>query len=154
MRLALYEPEIPQNTGTILRLGACMGVPVDVIEPCGYIWNDLKLRRAGMDYMDLTNLTRHPSWTQFWLKNQPSQQTGRVVLLDAKASTNFLDFQFQSEDILLIGKESSGVPQSVYDQIDHHVIIPMAPGCRSLNMAVAGAMVLTEALRQTQLMPQ
>lgn len=150
MRIALYQPEIPQNTGTILRMGACLGVPVDIIEPCGFIWNDQKLRRAGMDYMDLTNLTRHSSWEKFWDIKKMPQSPHRVVLLDAKATTNFLDFQFEKDDILLIGKESSGVPQSVYDQVDHRVIIPMVPGCRSLNMAIAGAIVLTEALRQTR----
>lgn len=143
MRLALYEPEIPQNTGTLLRLGACLGVPVDIIEPCGFIWNNQKLQRAGMDYIELANMTRHSSWDQFYV-----QKKSRVILLDAKATTSFLDFSFEADDILLIGKESSGVPEKVHRQVDHQLIIPMVPDCRSLNMAIAGSMVLTEALRQ------
>lgn len=143
MRLALYEPEIPQNTGTLLRLGACLGVPIDIIEPCGFIWNHQKLHRAGMDYLELANMTRYPSWEHYYTQNQ-----SRLILLDSKATTNFLDFSFEKEDVLLIGKESSGVPEHVFQRVQHQVIIPMVPGCRSLNMAIAGAMVLTEAFRQ------
>ncbi len=145
MNLALYQPEIPQNTGTILRLGACLGVAVDIIEPCGFIWNDQKLRRAGMDYMDLANLTRHSSWSAF-LETYASR---RIVLLDAKATISLYEFTFQNDDVLLLGKESCGVPDAVFDSLPHKVLVPMKEGFRSLNVAVAGAMVLGEALRQT-----
>ncbi|WP_032113667.1 tRNA (cytidine(34)-2'-O)-methyltransferase [Candidatus Paracaedibacter symbiosus] len=151
MRLALYQPEIPQNTGTLMRLGACLGVPLDVIEPCGFVWNDQKLRRAGMDYIELANVTRHVSWVKFW---QATQATGsRIVLLDAQAKQSFVTFKFQPTDILLLGQESSGVPETVATQVDAQVLIPMLSGCRSLNVAVSAAMVLTEALRQTNQFP-
>ncbi len=148
MRLALYQPEIPQNTGTLLRLGACLGVGVDIIEPCGFVWNDARLKRAGMDYMELVTVQRHVSWRSF-----KDQVTSRLILLDAKATTSFLDFQFQPEDILVLGQESRGVPDSVYEEMSHQVIIPMVPGRRSLNVAISAAIVLSEALRQTKLYP-
>lgn len=143
MRLALYQPEIPQNAGTLIRLAACVGVPLDVIEPCGFIWHNQKLQRAGMDYMELANVQRHASFTDFQ-KSFPH----RIVLIDTKAATSFLDFKFEKNDILLLGKESVGVPDAVYQSIPDKVVIPMLDGRRSLNVAVAGAMVLSEALRQ------
>lgn len=149
MNLALYQPEIPQNTGTLLRLGACLGVGVDIIEPCGFIWNDQKLRRAGMDYMELANITRHRSWAAF-LDHYTSR---RVILLDAKATTSFYNFSFQNDDILLLGQESCGVPEDVFLSLPNRVVIPMREGFRSLNVAVAGAMVLGEALRQVRIHP-
>lgn len=151
MRLALYQPEIPQNTGTLMRLGACLNVEIDVIEPCGFVWNDKKLLRAGMDYAELVMVQRHSSWTAFQEQLMPPQ---RLILLDTKATTSFLNFEFQPQDILLLGKESTGVPQEIFDQIPDKVIIPMLSCRRSLNMAVAAAMVLTEALRQTSLFPE
>lgn len=150
MKIALYQPEIAQNAGTLLRLGACLGIDVDVIEPCGFIWNDRKLHRAGMDYLDQVVLTRHPSWDSFLdhynlLTPQPDH---RLVLIDTRATVSFMDFTFEPQDVLLLGKESSGVPESVFNQIQNRVVIPMLPQRRSLNVAIAGAMVLTEALRQ------
>lgn len=151
MRVALYQPEIPQNTGTLMRLGACLGVALDIIEPCSFVWNDQKLRRAGMDYMDLAHVVRHASWEKFYETQITSGS--RVVLLDAQGPTSFLDFQFQPSDVLLLGQESAGVPETVAIQVQCHVTIPMLPGRRSLNMAVSAAMVLTEALRQTNQFP-
>lgn len=144
MRLALYQPEIPQNAGTLMRLAACLGIPLDIIEPCGFIWQDQKLQRAGMDYIELANVTRHASFESF-RQNQPH----RLILIDTKAVTTYIDFSFQKNDILMLGKESVGVPDDVFQSIPDRVVIPMLDGRRSLNVAVAGAMILGEALRQT-----
>lgn len=146
MRLALYHPEIPQNTGTLIRLGACIGVGIDVIEPCGYIWDDARLKRAGMDYMELANVARHASWEAFQQQLKPA----RLILLDTKASTDYLDFKFQPDDILMVGRESDGVPDDVFKATDHQVKISMISERRSLNVAVAASIVLGEALRQTR----
>lgn len=148
MRLSLYQPEIPQNTGTLIRLAACLGVPLDIIEPCGFIWNDKKLERAGMDYIELANVTRHSSYTAF-----RDALPHRLVLIDTKAETTYYDFKFQPDDILMLGQESVGVPESVFESIPDRVVIPMQAETRSLNVAVAGAMVLSEALRQCNLSP-
>lgn len=152
MRLALFQPEIPQNTGTLMRLGACLGVPLDVIEPCGFIWNDQKLRRAGMDYIELANVERHVSWSKFYEAKRLS--SARIVLLDAKAEESFVSFRFRPDDILLLGQESLGVPQEVAKMVQAQIVIPMRPDCRSLNVAVSAAMVLSEALRQTNQFPK
>ena len=144
MKLALYEPDIPQNTGTLLRLAACLAVPVSVIEPCGFVLSDRRLRRAGMDYLDNVEMTRHESWDAFL-----ASSAGRLVLLTTRATTTYTRFDYQSGDILLLGRESAGVPDDVHDAVDARILIPMAPGARSLNVAIAGAMVLGEALRQT-----
>lgn len=143
LRLALYQPDIPQNTGTLMRLCACLGVAMDVIEPCGFVLSDKNLRRAGMDYLDRLNWKRHADWAAF-----QAQKSGRVIILSTQASENYTDFIFQNSDILLLGRESSGLPQAVHDSADARVIIPMQAGMRSLNVAIAGAMVLGEALRQ------
>ncbi len=148
MKLALYEPDIPQNTGTLLRLAACLATPVSVIEPCGFVLSDQRMRRAGMDYLDNVDLTRHESWDAFL-----AQSTGRLVLLTTRAETAYTQFAYQSGDTLLLGRESAGVPDHVHDAVDARIIIPMAPGMRSLNVAVAGAMALGEALRQTDGFP-
>lgn len=148
MRLALYQPEIPQNTGTLLRLGACLDVPLDIIEPCGFPLSDAGLRRAGMDYLECASLTRHESWEDF-LKACP----GRLVLMTPHTPHSFLDFSFERDDTLLLGQESSGVPSTIAQQIQIHLKIPMLPERRSINVALAGAMVLNEALRQTKLFP-
>ena len=145
MRLALYQPDIPQNTGTLLRLGAALDVPVDLIEPAGFILDDKRLGRALMDYGRLVDLTRHRDWQAF-----EEARTGRLLLLTTKAETHFTDFTFHADDILLLGSESAGVPPSVHDAADHRLTIPMRAEARSLNVAVAGAMVLSEALRQTR----
>ncbi len=144
MRLALYQPEIPQNAGTLIRLGACVGVPIDIIEPTGFVWSDKHLKRAGMDYVDLANVQRIESWEVY----KDLYSTQRIVLIDTKAETLFWDFRFQPNDILMLGRESSGVPEEVYQSIPNRVRIPMLPDRRSLNMAIAGAMVLAESLRQ------
>jgi tRNA (cytidine/uridine-2'-O-)-methyltransferase len=148
MRLALFEPDIPQNCGTILRLAACLGVPADIIEPCGFLWDDKRLRRAGMDYLAGVEIIRHESWAQF-----ERQRRGRLLLLTTKAQRSHLDFAFETEDVLLLGRESAGVPDSVRQAADDRLRIPMSPGLRSLNVALAAAMLLGEALRQTKGFP-
>ena len=148
MRLALYEPDIPQNAGTLIRLGACLGVPVDIIEPCGFLFTDKALKRAGMDYLEMAEITRHASWEKF-----REAAKGRIVLLTSKASAPYIGFAFAPDDILLLGRESAGVPESVHDAADARLRIPLKPGLRSLNVAVAGAIVLGEALRQTRGFP-
>lgn len=144
MRIALYQPDIPQNAGSLLRLGACLGLAVDIIEPCGFLLDDRKLKRAGMDYIDLAEMIRHSSWSAF----QASRQ-GRLVLLSTKAEASHLDFAFRPDDILLLGRESCGVPDDVHDAADVRIRIPMKAGTRSLNLAMAAALVVGEALRQT-----
>ncbi len=152
MRLALFEPDIPQNAGTLLRLGACLGVPVDVIEPCGFVFADKYLRRAGMDYLDRVDLTRHLSWPAFLAARQGNG--ARLVLLTTGASTPYTAFRFKPDDVLVLGRESSGLPDAVHDAADARVKVPMAAGMRSLNVAAAAAMVLGEALRQTRGFPE
>jgi tRNA (cytidine/uridine-2'-O-)-methyltransferase len=144
MRLALYQPDIPQNTGTLLRLAACLGVAVDLIEPCGFVWDDRRLRRAGMDYLEGVNLTRHESWAAFTVRPR-----GRLLLLTTAGDVPYTDFAFRSADTLMVGRESAGVPPEVHDTADARLVIPMARGARSLNVAVAAAMALGEARRQT-----
>lgn len=148
MRLALFQPDIPQNTGAILRLAASTGVPVEIIEPCGFIWSEPKLRRAGMDYIELASVSRHSSWETF-RANRPE----RLVLLTTQATLPFTAFDFAADDILLLGRESAGAPPEVHREASARVTIPMAPGARSLNVAQAAAMVLGEALRQTDGFP-
>jgi tRNA (cytidine/uridine-2'-O-)-methyltransferase len=147
MRVALFEPDIPQNTGTILRLAACMGVAVDIIEPCGFPFSDRSLRRAGMDYLRKVDLHRHQNFKAFDEWRQRSNF--RLILLSTRAHRSFAKFEFQADDILLLGRESAGVPDSVFSASDTQLRIPMPGGLRSLNVAVAAAMVLGEALRQT-----
>ena len=144
MRLALYQPDIPQNAGTLLRLSACLSVPLDIIEPAGFVLTDAKLKRAGMDYLSSANLTRHDDWEAF----RAAHKGHRLVLLTTQGAEPYTDFTFSKSDILLLGRESAGVPEGVHGQCDARLFIPMAPGQRSLNVAVAGAMVLGEALRQ------
>jgi tRNA (cytidine/uridine-2'-O-)-methyltransferase len=148
LRLALYQPDIPQNAGAMMRLCACLGVAMDVIEPCGFLFSDRNLRRAGMDYLIGLNLTRHASWEEF-----VAQRPGRLLLLTTKASTPYFGWSFAPGDTLLVGRESAGVPEDVHRRADVRLTIPMRPGMRSLNVAQAAAMVLGEALRQTALFP-
>lgn len=150
MRLALYQPDIPQNTGAILRLAACMGVAVDIIEPCGFVWSDRRLRRAGMDYLDQVQLTRHPSWDAFAVARPAG---GRLVLLTTRAQIAHTDFAFRPDDTLLLGRESAGVPDIVHEAADARIRVPIAAGARSLNVALAAAIVLGEALRQCRIYP-
>ncbi len=146
MRLALYQPDIPQNTGTLLRLSACMGVEIDVIGPTGFNMTDKALRRSGMDYLDQVTIHRHISFDLFYSSLKPQN---RLVLLTTKASQSYTSFSFQADDVLMLGRESCGVPEKVAQICDSRIIIPMQKLSRSLNIAVAGAMVLGEALRQT-----
>ena len=145
MRLALFEPDIPQNLGAFIRLSAGMGVPLDVIEPCGFPVDDKRIRRAAMDYYDLARLTRHASWAAFCRDRPP----GRLVLLSTAGATRLPEAVFRPDDILLLGRESAGVPPEVHERADLRVRIPLQAGARSLNVALSAAMVLSEALRQT-----
>src|SRR5262245_2546721 len=147
MQIALYQPDIPQNTGTILRLCACMDVTAHIIEPAGFPVSDRHFRRAGMDYLDQLSWTRHDSWTKFeeWRR----QANYRLLLFTTKGATPYLDFRYEASDILLFGRESAGVPQAVMETADARLVIPIKPGLRSLNVAMAAAMALGEALRQT-----
>ena len=147
MRLALYQPDIAQNTGTILRLAACLGVGVDVIAPAGFDMSDRALRRAGLDYLAHVEIARHASFADFEAARQRSGS--RLLLLTTRAETAYTAFAFQPADTLLLGRESAGVPDAVHATADARLRIPMRPGLRSLNVAVAAAMVLGEALRQT-----
>ena len=153
MRLALYQPEIPQNTGTLLRTAACLNLDVDIIEPCGFVFSDKHLKRAGMDYLDLAKVERLNDWQAFQDLRQ-NQEGRRLVLLTTKGAVPYTDFQFQENDVLLLGSEGSGVPESVHAQVDARITVPMAPEARSLNVAVAASMVLGEALRQTKTFPK
>lgn len=151
MRLALYQPDIPQNTGTLLRFAACMGLPVDIIEPCGFLLDDRRLRRAGMDYLANVTLARHSSWDRFLATRLESG--GRLILLTTVGTIPYVDYAFDSNDILILGRESAGVPPEVHEAADARLLIPMVEGIRSLNVALAASMVAGEALRQTGLLP-
>jgi tRNA (cytidine/uridine-2'-O-)-methyltransferase len=146
MRIALYEPDIPQNTGTILRLCACLGIEAHIIGPAGFPTSDRAFRRAGMDYLDAVAIIRHSSWRDFetWRRERH-----RLVLFTTGATLSYLDYRFEPADVLLFGRESAGVPQQVHDAAAARLVIPMRPGLRSLNVAVAAAMAAGEALRQT-----
>ncbi|MGE0151291.1 MAG: tRNA (cytidine(34)-2'-O)-methyltransferase [Reyranellaceae bacterium] len=149
MRLALYQPDIAQNTGTILRLAACLGVAVDIVEPCGFPFDDRRLRRAGMDYLDRVDLARHSSWSAYCAR----RPGGRLVLLTTRGDLAFPDIAFRPDDTLLLGRESAGVPEEVHEAADLRLRIPLQGGMRSINVALAAAMVLSEALRQTKGFP-
>ena len=144
IRIALYQPDIPQNTGAMLRLAAGLGAAVDIIGPCGFVWSDRRMRRAGMDYLDQVDIIRHDSWNRY-----RDQVEGRVILLTTQGETPYTDFAFGPTDTLLLGRESAGVPETVHDFADARLRIPMASDLRSLNVALAAAMVLSEAMRQT-----
>jgi tRNA (cytidine/uridine-2'-O-)-methyltransferase len=145
MRIALYQPDIAANTGTIIRLGACMGVAVDIIEPCGFPYGDAAMRRAGLDYMPKAQVTRHDSWQAFRVTLQ-----GRIILASTKAQTPYTSFAFRPDDTLLMGQETAGVPDAVHAAADAAVLIPMQGSTRSLNVALAAGMILGEMLRQTR----
>jgi tRNA (cytidine/uridine-2'-O-)-methyltransferase len=148
MRIALYEPDIPQNAGTILRLAACLGAEAHIIEPAGFPVTDRAFRRAGMDYLDQVSLTRHASWADFdgWRRRAGA----RLILFTTRGSVSYLDHSFRRDDLLLFGRESAGVPDAVHQAADARLIIPIKPGLRSLNVAVSCAMALGEAMRQTR----
>ncbi len=155
MRLALFQPDIPQNTGTLLRLGACLDLPVDIIEPCGFVFNEKAMRRAGMDYLNIVHFHRHNSWQNFlYFRQQHPEEYGRIILLTTQANISYINFRFQKNDIILMGRESAGVPKAVHNIADSRLLIPMTPNTRSINVAVSAAMVIGEALRQTDLFPQ
>jgi tRNA (cytidine/uridine-2'-O-)-methyltransferase len=146
MRIALYEPDIPQNTGTILRLAACLGAEAHIIEPAGFPVSDRAFRRAGMDYLDQVAIVRHLNWRAFetWRHNE----TARLVLFTTRARQSYLDHAYRDDDVLLFGRESAGVPEAVHQAAEVRLVIPIKPGLRSLNVAMAAAMVLGEASRQ------
>ncbi|MEI9996617.1 MAG: tRNA (cytidine(34)-2'-O)-methyltransferase [Rhizomicrobium sp.] len=149
MRLVLFEPDIPQNCGSLLRLGACLGVPVEIVEPCGFVFGEAQMRRAGMDYLAQADFTRHASWRAFLAQHAG----GRLVLLTSKGAQPYTDFAFAPDDCIVLGRESAGVPQAVHARAEARLLIPMTSGLRSINVAQAGAMVLGEALRQTGMFP-
>lgn len=151
MRLALFQPDIPQNLGAALRLGACLGVRIDVIEPCGFPFSDRDVRRAAMDYGQMAQVTRHASWTAFLDERRGAP--GRLLLFTTRAAQPFQAFGYRPDDIMLFGRESAGVPDDVHQAADARLVIPLAPGARSLNLTLSAAMALCEALRQTNGFP-
>ena len=151
LRIALYQPDIPGNTGTILRLAACLGLQVDIIEPAGFDLSDRNMKRAGMDYIASVTLTRHLNWEHFQRWRQAEGR--RLVLASTKAAVPYTTLAFRPNDILLFGRESAGVPDHVHEAADERVIIPMVEGQRSLNVAMSVAMITGEAMRQISLTP-
>ena len=147
MRIALYQPDIPQNTGNIFRLGACLGVSVDIIEPTGFIFDDKKFKRSAMDYIDHIEYKKHIDWQHFYDWSQEKKY--RLILMTTKAGQSFYEFEFHSSDILLFGRESAGVPDNIHQIVDHRLTIPMKEGVRSINLSSSVALVLGEGLRQT-----
>jgi tRNA (cytidine/uridine-2'-O-)-methyltransferase len=152
MRLVLFQPDIPQNVGAALRLGACLNTAVDIIEPCGFPLSDPGVRRAAMDYADQVEFTRHSGWTSFLAS--PERKAGRLLLFSTRAALPIHDFVFRPTDLLMVGRESAGVPDDVHDAADERIFIPLAVGARSFNVTVAAAIGLSEALRQTGLFPK
>jgi tRNA (cytidine/uridine-2'-O-)-methyltransferase len=149
MRLALYQPEIPGNVGAILRLAACFAVDVDIIEPCGFVFSDVRMKRAGMDYIDHVRMVRHANWDAF-----RESRPGRLILMSTRAETRLDRFSFAPDDVLMMGQESAGVPDEVRAQCHASVRIPLNPAVRSLNISVATGIALAEALRQTGRLPE
>lgn len=149
MELALYQPDIPQNTGTLMRLAACMKIKLHIIEPCGFVLSDKNLKRAGMDYMGQVDLVRHTSWEAF----KEATKDKRLVLMTTKTDLPYTEFEYQKNDILIAGRESAGVPDSVHNECTSRVTIPMTAETRSLNIAIASAMILGESLKQTNSFP-
>jgi len=147
MRLALFQPDIPQNLGAAIRLGACMGVPVDVVEPCGFPLSDRAVRRAAMDYAENAEVVRHASWLRFL--EAPERAQGRLLLFTTRGAEPFHRFRYRPGDVLLFGRESAGAPPEVHQAADARLFIPLVGGARSLNLVNAAAMALGEALRQT-----
>jgi len=149
MRIALFEPEIPGNVGAILRLGACFGAAVDLIEPLGFQWDDRRVRRTAMDYIDHVTFARHTDFAAF----RATTGSARLILFTTKSRQSAYEFRFRADDVLLFGKESAGVPEAVADACDARVRIPMRPEVRSMNLATSAALALGEALRQTATLP-
>ena len=146
MRIALFEPDIPQNAGNIFRLGACLGIPIDIIEPTGFVIDDKRLKRASMDYYDYLDLTKHVSWEKFyeWSKKNSYQ----LILLTTKSQKSYYDYKFQAKDIILFGRESAGVPDYVHEAVDERLTIPMIKGPRSINLSSSVSMIAGEMIRQ------
>ena len=154
MRLALFQPDIPQNSGTLLRLGACLDIELDIIEPCGFIFSERTLKRAGMDYLDMVRYRRHHSWEHFLqYRAEHPEEYGRIVLLTTHASEPYYNFEFRPNDIILMGRESAGVPEEVHQTADARLLIPMNHNARSINVAVSAVMVVGECLRQVNGFP-
>lgn len=154
MRLALFQPDIPQNTGTLLRLGACLDIELDIIEPCGFIFSERTLKRAGMDYLDMVRYRRHHSWEHFLqYRAEHPEEYGRIVLLTTHASEPYYNFEFRPNDIILMGRESAGVSEEVHQTADARLLIPMNHNARSINVAVSAVMVVGECLRQVNGFP-
>ncbi|MGC1890367.1 MAG: TrmH family RNA methyltransferase [Stellaceae bacterium] len=151
MRLALFEPDIPQNTGALLRLAACFGVAVDLIEPCGFLLDDRRLKRAVLDYAADLVVCRYVSWPAFLALRAPQS---RLILMTTTGITPLHNFKFAADDTILLGRESAGVPEDVHRAAAARVVIPLRPGARALNVALAGAIGLAEGLRQTGLFPE
>jgi len=150
LRLALFEPDIPQNTGALLRLAACLGVKVDLIEPCGFLLDDRRLKRAALDYLANLSLRRHASWHAFLADRDPRS---RLILMTTSGSIALHRYVFAADDTIILGRESAGVPEAVHRVANARLVIPLRRPARSLNVALAGAIALTEALRQTALFP-
>tara|TARA_B100001093_G_C26770097_1_gene989739 strand:+ start:1007 stop:1486 length:480 start_codon:yes stop_codon:yes gene_type:complete len=151
LKIALYQPDIPQNFGSMIRLCGCLGISLDVIEPCGFLLDDRKIKQAAMDYKEKLDVKRHISWESFLDQYQRNTNAPRrIILMTTKTDKAYTDFKFQADDILLAGRESSGVPDEIHDAADARINIPMAEGFRSLNIVNATAMILGEALRQTK----
>jgi tRNA (cytidine/uridine-2'-O-)-methyltransferase len=148
IRLVLFQPDIPQNAGAMMRLSACMGISLDLVEPCGFPLDDQRMRRAGMDYLPLLDMVRHSSWESF--RKTPG---GRLVLLTTSGEMSHADFAFRPDDRIVVGRESAGVPIEVHQGVDARIRIPMRPGIRSINVAQAAAIGVAEALRQTGQLP-
>ena len=147
LKLALYQPDIPQNTGAAIRLCACLGIGLDIIEPCGFLWDKRKIRNSALDYFDKAEIKRHISWSHF-IKNRRDEEKRRIILMTTKAATSYTEFEFIANDIILAGRESSGVPASVHEECDARITIPIQQGMRSMNVINASAMIMGEALRQ------
>jgi tRNA (cytidine/uridine-2'-O-)-methyltransferase len=150
LRLALFEPDIPQNTGALLRLAACLGVEVDLIEPCGFLLDDRRFKRAALDYLTNLSVRRHASWRAFLADRDAGS---RIILLTTSGSIALHGYVFAADDTILLGRESAGVPEAVHRSASARVVIPLRRPARSLNVALAGAIALAEALRQTALFP-
>jgi tRNA (cytidine/uridine-2'-O-)-methyltransferase len=151
IELALYQPDIPQNAGAMLRLGACFAVPVHVIEPCGFVFGESRMRRAGMDYIDQVDLRRHESWLAFAAERRAAG--ARIILMTTTGARPYTEFSFRAGDTIVMGRESAGVPDDVHTAVDARLVIPMAPGARSLNVAQAAAIAVAEAMRQVARVP-
>lgn len=150
--LVLFQPDIPGNTGTLMRLAACLDFNIHIIQPAGFRLDDINLKRAGMDYLELTKLVRHPHWQSF--EDWRMAQNRRLLLLTTKGTTNHLAVKFEPDDLIMLGRESSGVPDFVHQAADLSILIPMHEKARSINIALSGALVMGEALRQTDRFPK